>query len=325
MDEKIAESDDRRTAAALTEWFLLTGNRLLVSFVVLFGIGALFVAAGVIGLVTVTRPSRVMWYLNGTVNGLLTLVPIAVGVNQIVLSHEFGSIRDYHDRRTNITEFRDRVERQTGMSARSPRTSAFFGTILATVSDTARGLQHDRPREDGRATDEITTVARSVSERADRANEELTASGTSTLRTLVVMLNYDNSRQFDELRQLRKESPDLSEETKEDVHELEELFVEIDTARQYLKTVVVERQLAQLSRLLIATGVPAVVIAALGIFTYRDVAGLTVPFTLLVIVAGALIVATLVPLVILAAYVLRVATIARRTAMYGPFVPESDY
>lgn len=87
---------------------------------------------------------------------------------------------------------------------------------------------------------------------------------------------------------------------------------------------VVERQLARLSRLLVYTGVPAVAVAALGIFTYRDVAGLAAPHVVLVAAAGTPIAATLVPLAILSAYVLRVATIAGRTAAFGPFVPGSD-
>lgn len=33
-----------------------------------------------------------MWYLNGTINGLLTLIPIVVGINRIVLSQELGSL-----------------------------------------------------------------------------------------------------------------------------------------------------------------------------------------------------------------------------------------
>lgn len=87
---------------------------------------------------------------------------------------------------------------------------------------------------------------------------------------------------------------------------------------------VVERQLACLSRLLIYTGIPAVTTAVIGIFTHRDVAGLTAPRPLLVVIAGAIIVTTLVPLVILGVYILHVATIARQTAAYGPFIPESN-
>lgn len=106
---------------------------------------------------------------------------------------------------------------------------------------------------------------------------------------------------------------------RDDLERLEELFVQIDAARQFLKMVVIERQQARLSRLLIGTGISAVILAAVGIFTYCDIVGLNLPRPTLVVVAG-----TLIPLAILEAYVLRVATIARQTASYGPFIPESD-
>lgn len=306
----------------VTRWFLLTGNRLLVSLVVLLAIGVLFVMVGVLGLATVTTSERVMWYLNGTVNGLLTLVPIAVGVNQIILSHEFGSIQNLRERRADITEFREQTGQRVGTTLSSSRASTFFGNLLESVSETARTLQHDRSVEREEGMGHVSTVARSIRDEADTTRERLDTEGSSLFRTLVVVLDYNNSRHFDEARRLREEASDRAEAT-DQLHQIEELLIDIDAARQYLKTVVIERQLARLSRLLIYTGIPAVAVAVLGIFTYRDIAGLTVPHTLLVVGAGTMIVATLVPLVILGTYILRVATIARRTAAFGPLVPES--
>lgn len=324
MTERTAESVRQRTAYRLTRWVLLTGNRLLVSLVALLGMGVLFVISGLFGLATVTTPTRVMWYLNGTVNGLLTLIPIAVGVNQIILSHEFGSIRDLYQRREDVTEYRERIGQRTGRTLSSAHASTFFGTLLGTVSDTARSLQQrDGSAGSKEVSDEIEAVASSIYDRADTRKEQLDAGDQTMFRTLVVMLDYDNSRDFDEVRRLRETVGD-SGDTTELLRQIEKLFIDIDAGRQFLKTVVVERQLARLSRLLIYTGIPALAFAVLGIFTYRDVVGVTVPHGLLVILAGALIVATLVPLVVLGAYILRVATIARRTAAFGPFVPESD-
>jgi hypothetical protein len=324
MDETSIESAGRRPFAGFLRWLLLTGNRLSVSLVILFGIGAAFVVVGALGLATVTTPSRVMWYLNGTVNGLLTLVPISVGVNQIVLSHEFGSIQDLYDRRTDVTDFREHVENRTGTAVSSPYPSPFFRMLLSSVSDTAASLRDGdgRSRADDPLPNELETVAAAIADEANRANEELETAGSSMLRTLVVMLEYDNTSQFYEIRRLQTDVSGGDAVT-EKLQQVKDLFVEIDAARQFLKTVVVERQLAQLSRLLIGTGIPAVTIAAIGIFTYRDVAGLMLPHELLVVVVGALLITTLLPLVVLCAYILRVATIARQTAAYGPFIPES--
>lgn len=325
MEDSIGESATPKSIEGFVGWFLLTGNRFLVSIVLLLVTGVAFFLVGILGVATVTKASRVMWYLNGTVNGLLTLIPISVGVNQIVLSHEFGSIQSLYERRTDITEFRERVEEQTDTTVISPHASAFFSTLLSSIADAGRDLQYEHDcQEDGRTRDEIRSVATSIVEEADQVNDELDAHNMSMLQTLLILLEYDNSRQFYEIRRLQNELSDSHGETLDELEQIHELFVEVDAGRQFLKTVVVERQLARLSRLLIYTGIPAVTVAILGIFVYRDIAGLTVPHTPLVIIAGAIIVATLVPLAILGAYILRVATIARQTAMYGPFILESD-
>ncbi|WP_137286182.1 hypothetical protein [Halorussus salinisoli] len=323
MGETNETPRSRRGTGRAERWFLLTGRRSLVAVVLLAGIGGLFAVAGLLGLATVTTPSRVLWFLNGTVNGLLTLVPISVGVNQIVLSHELGSIQDLYERRREIGEFRKRVERRADERVSSPRASEFFRTLLNAVSETATAFR-DECEQDGELGDEIESYVRSVVAEAERTSDELAAEEYSMLDTLLTVLAYDDSMQFYETRRIRNGlDADLSAETVAKLNEIEEQFTEIDAARQYLKTVVVERQLARLSRLLVYTGIPSVAVAALGIFTYRDIAGLTLYHAAMVSIAGSLVVFSLVPLAVLSAYILRVATIARRTAAFGPFVPAS--
>lgn len=323
MDDRTRGRDPPGPAARVTRWVLLTGNRLVVAAAMLLGIGVAFLVAGFLDIATVTTAERVMWYLNGTVNGLLTLVPITVGVNQIVLSHEFGSIQDLYDRRTDITEFRERVEDHTGATVTSTRPSAFFGTLLSAIGDSGRAVLEDTDQSRIRADeqDDVETVVESVLDEVARVNQTLSAASPNMRRTFILLLAYDNTQQFHDVRRLATTISDRDPETADRLREIVELFVEIDAGRQFLKTVVVERELAQLSRLLVYTGIPAVAVAAIGIFSYRDIAGLTLPHPLLVGVAATLVVATLVPLAILGAYVLRVATIARQTAASGPFVP----
>lgn len=326
MDDPTTPRSNAGPSARFAHWFLVGGSRIAVSMVVLLAVGTAFLVAGFTGLATVTTPRRVMWYLNGTVNGLLTLVPITVGVNQIVLSHEFGSIQDLYDRRTDITEFRERVEEHTGVEVVSPHASEFFVTVLGAITEAAEDLQDlpDHPEMDDRTRTEIESFGNSVADQADRVAGELDADGTSMLRTLLFLLTYDDAEQYHETRRLQAELSSADADPPAALDRINELFVEVDAARQFLKTVVVERQLAQLSRQLVYTGVPAVVVAAIAIFSYRDIAGLALPHPLLVVLAALLVLATLVPLAILAAYILRVATIALQTASYGPFVPESD-
>lgn len=322
MDEPGNDQLVRRPWKGFAHWFLVGGDRLLVALVMLLAVGAAFVVIAMTGIATVTTPRRVMWYLNGTVNGLLTLVPITVGVNQIVLSHEFGSIQDLYNRRTDITEFRERVEEHTEADIVSPHASEFFQTVLSAISNAADDIRA-QSGSNGPMQRDIDVFAESVSEQADRVNDELGADGSSMFQTLLILLSYDDTHQFHETRRLQMAFTGSDQEPPDELGVINELFVELDAARQFMKTVVVERQLARLSRLLIYTGIPAVTIAAIAIFSYRDIAGLTLSRPVLVSVAAVVIVTTLVPLAILGSFILRVATIALQTATYGPFVPES--
>lgn len=178
----------------------------------------------------------------------MTLVPISVGVNQIVLSHEFGSIADLYERRTDVTDFRERVEERTAVEVSSPYASTFFETLLSSIADTARTVQRtaDRSRSDEELSTDLDRVAGSIGDEADRALAELKTNGSSMLQTFLVALDYDDSTHFYALRRLRKRAADSEgdDETTETLDGLVELFIETDAARQFLKTVVVERQLA---------------------------------------------------------------------------------
>lgn len=200
----------------------------------------------------------------------------------------------------------------------SPHASDFFQTLLQSISEVYKHSQLE-----GQISSEIDSLGKSLVDESNRVNDDLSASGTSMIRTLLSMFSYDDSKKFHEARRLQTELTEHDTEVDDKLERINELLVEVDAARQFLRTVVVEHQLARLSRQLVYTGIPAVTIATIGIFSCRDIAGLTVPRHLLICLASAIIIGTLVQLPILCPYVLRVATIALQTATYGPFIPES--
>lgn len=101
--------------------------------------------------------------------------------------------------------------------------------------------------------------------------------------------------------------------------------MELDAARQYLETLFVQRELSELSRVLIYTGIPAILLAGLAIFTYRDVPGISIPRPIVVSLVSATVAISLAPLAVLSAYVARVALIAQRTAAFGPLIPHEEH
>ena len=92
-------------------------------------------------------------------------------------------------------------------------------------------------------------------------------------------------------------------------------------ARQTFKTLYVQHELAVLSRELLYVGVPTLVGGGLLVVGYPaavEALGLT---WLLVALAASSITLVFLPFVVLLSYSLRLATIAARTADFGPFVP----
>lgn len=319
-------------------WFLLTGDRLAAAALFLAGIFAAFLAAAAAGLVAPDDPGRLIRVLNAVLAGLLTLIPITVGVNQIILSQELDSVRSLYERRDDLVEFRKPVERGTGAPMSSPQASAFFERLLSSLGEAIRTVADDvgadgdpdqrsasGTLDDGDLATDVENYASTATGRIDRTTEAMANLDYDMARTLFALLQFEDAELFFATRRLQNEhGAALPEGTAASLVEVRELFKEIDAARQYLKTLVVERQLAHLSRLLIHTGVPAVTVAGLGILSFRDFPDVAVPAPVVLLVAGLTLVATLSPLAVLSSYVLRVATIAHQTASFGPFIPRTE-
>lgn len=300
---------DASTTDRLTRWLLLGGNRLAVAGVIVAVIFVIFLIFGLAGIITISKPDRMLWFLNGTINGLLTLIPIAVGINQIVLSQELGSMNNLYSRVENTLDFRQRVENMTGVDVSSPQSAEFFHDLFVALNDRADALGKASNGEiDQQLNDEIDDYAETLSQQTAHASSTLENIGFKISDTLLVLLDYYDSEQFHRVRRLQNEhADDLSDETNDRLGEIQELFIELDAARQYIKTLFVQRELSELSRVLIYTGIPAILLAGLVIFTYRDVQGHLIPRPIILILVSATVAASLAPLAILSAYIARVA------------------
>lgn len=326
----MSESEDVSPVNSATDrllrWLLLSGDRWVVAAVLSVGIFGVFLVFGFTGLVTTSNPNRAMWFLNGTINGLLTLIPIAVGINQIVLSQELGSLSDLYDRTAGTADFRQQVADTAGVSVSSPQAAAFFHDLITAINDRATDLQEafDGSTDD-QLQEDIDDYVGTLTEQTDDINSSLTGIEFGLFETLLVLLDYHNSWQLHTTRRLQATYGDaLSDPANAALDDLEELFLELDASRDYLKTLWVQRELAELSRMMLYTGIPAVLVAALAIFGYRDIPGITVPQPLIVVLLSATVAISLLPLSVLLAYIGRIALVAQRTAAFGPFVPRDE-
>lgn len=327
MADSERNQPDSSTTDRLTRWLLLDGNRLAVSGVLVAVMFLTFLVFGLAGIVTISKPNRMLWFLNGTINGLLTLIPIAVGINQIVLTQELGSMNNLYSRVENTLSFRQQVEETTEVDVSSPQSAAFFREIFLALNDRAAALGEANDGETNeQMNDEIDDYAATLAQQTDHASSALENIGFEIFETFLLLLDYHDSSQLYEVRRLQNTYADsLSDEMNDRLGEIQELFMEFDAARQYLKTLFVQRELSELSRVLIYTGIPAILLAGLAIFTYRDIPNISIPRPIVVVLVSATVAASLTPLAVLSAYIARVALIAQRTAAFGPFIPSKEH
>ena len=305
-------------------WFVYGGDRVAVTAGLL---GAAFIIYFVLGALNIffLPNSRLMWLLNGLVNGLLSLVTIILAVNQLVLSQQFGSVGELYDRLEQLIEFRERVEGKTTATVAPAEPSEFFVGLLTALDNRAQALQAGTADcDDEQLCDEIDEYATELTEQTSRVHAEV-EDREGTFGVLLSILDYNDSRQFYTARRLQAAYTDShTDVTRTALDEIQELFKEIDTTRQYFKTVYIQRELSQLSRMTVYTGIIATLVASLTVLTYRDITTATINPTLYYLLLSGALVATQSPLAVLFSYAVRAATVSRKTAAFGPFIPQEE-
>lgn len=307
----------------LVWWFLYGGDRLAVTAGLLAAAFVVYFVLGSLNIIFLPG-NRLMWLLNGLVNGLLSLVTIVLTVNQLVLSQQFGSVGELYDRLEQVIDFREKSGEMTGTDVPPPQPDAFFTGLLTELAERADELDEATADCDDEQLinkcDQYTTI---LIEQANKIREEV--EGAEGFSVLLHILNYNDSQQFHAARRLQVGYADTHTGTMETaLNGIVELLKEIDTIRQYFKTVYLQRELSQLSRMTVYTGIIATLVASVMILVYQDTSTATLnPTVYYVLLSGALVTIQS-PLAVLFSYAVRAATISRKTAAFGPFIPEEE-
>lgn len=168
--------------------------------------------------------------------------------------------------------------------------------------------------------DDVDGLVETVTARIDHTRELYDRSDTGIIEILVAALDTNYAGQTRDAREIKRAHEDaLSDRGAERIDGLVHSLEEIDVARQYLKTLYIQNELAEFSRKLLYVGVPAmfVSVCVLSVFTTYSNVGMTDP-ALRAVVVGAIVVG-LMPLAVLLSFVLRVATVSQKTIAITPF------
>ncbi|GAB3668363.1 hypothetical protein [Halopiger thermotolerans] len=309
-------------------WVFLTGSRLRVAAV----LSLLFVIITALliefDLVYVGPGSNLSTALSsGLLSGLLTLLTVALSINQLILSRLFGSAGSLSDQLEGTLDYRRSVEDIADVAA-SPNDPSAFLTFLA---DTLKRRLEDFRREVGSGAvdfdpgDDPEAYAAAVIDYAEYLStaEDL----DDPFKVLLLVLGQDYADHLDETRELKgKYGQRLPDETAAALDDVFELLKAVTTMRQFFKTLTLQQELARLSRELMYTGVPAVLVTYYlsSVYATAPSVSTTIDPAYMPIVVAVATGVILSPLAVLVVSLLRVATVSLYSVSVGTFTPPQE-
>ena len=306
-------------------WFQLDANRWVVTGLLLGLTFVSILAVGLFGPVSVQSfltegisPGAVLVELLKTI---VSVVVIVLSINQLVLSPGLGPVGNQQDRYEGTMELREQVEAHTGLDVSPSSPTEFLEALMEALADQAKTLEASTRHDPTRHAD-VKPYTESLIAEATSVADLLSESRFGRFESTSHAVRFSISGKVRTLREIRTDHAEtLSTEEREAFDELETLLERFTVAREYLKTVYIRSEYIGLSEALLYVGLPSIVVTYCAAQLYEPSIfpgqWLGVDAQLL-FVSGAVTVA-LAPLVVLIAYVFRLAALSRSTLFVGPF------
>ena len=311
-------------------WILMRLDRYLLSGAIMVGVFAALVLLSFAGLspfrALAADADAIQTLFSAMIAPIITGVTLVVTIGQVVLSQELGAVGDQRERMQEAMEFRRDIETarggDTGVSP--PEPAAFLRELVASTEDSAERLQDVVEDErDEELRERVDEYVDDLDEHAETVRADIEDAQFGTFDVIWTALNFNYSWKIFEAQQIRDEHEEsLSEEANDAIDEMITLLKFFGPAREHVKTLYFQWELINLSRALLYAAVPALVVVA-GMLMYVDadaVTGTTLGVDDLTLLTSAAFTVSLVPFIVLLAYVLRIATVAKRTLAMGPFI-----
>jgi hypothetical protein len=323
---------ERAESSRVKLWLFLEAPRMLVVALVLGGLFVSLVAAGLLipkAVIFLASGDPVETAFQAFIGATITGVTLVLTLNQLVLSQELGAVGDQRDRMEGAMQFREDVAALLDDPVTPPEPSAFFRALVGATADRADRL-HDLVADDEDlpedCREDVRALCDDVAENADSVTEGLTDAQFGTYDVLSAALNFNYSWKLYWSRRLREVHGDaFSDEQREALEDLVETVELFGPTREHFKTLYFQWELVDLSRVILAASLPALVGATTVLFygnvTETPESILGMPVSILVVSAGVTV--ALLPFAVLLSYILRIATIAKRTLSIGPFTLRS--
>ena len=302
---------------------MLTGSRRVLAGGVTLGFFLLtwgFVSYEVISVGPRTPITSILG--SGVVAGLFSLISVTLAINQLISSRIFGGLSQMENRLEGGHELRDTLSDIAGESP-PVQTAALLSFIGETLEERAHTLRTVHRSDDAEIDEALDSYVTDIDDYAGNLQQ---VSNDAPTQTVIAMLagsgfahHYKRTDDFQE-----NHAADLTDIEVNQLEAIAELLDTLSISRQYFKTIALQQELAELSQRFIFIAFPAVMVALLVPLLYKTnppaVLSPHVP-----LIASASLAVVVAPLVLVLAYMLRIATIFKHTVTVAPFVPPAEW
>lgn len=312
-----------RDTSRVIRWVFLDGNRALLFTVLLVGIFLLAVLLSRIGLVTVLNATPITTLVGALIGGMLPFITVVLAIIQLTLSEEFGTTGTFRERLDETEEFRQNIEEHTNVEMSPAEPGDFLRLLFVTIRDrTAEISESSFSSNDEQLQKDIEEYMQYLGTQVDQAKANLEAAQFGTFEVVSVILDFNDARHIYNTRRILTDYAETLSDTEIEAFEsIETLLDDIHIARLYFKTVYIQQELVNLSRLLLYVGFPALITGGFLILIYGNLLALSLGKPFYVLLVSAVVTIVFAPFVVLLTYVLRIATVAQWTAAdFGPFL-----
>lgn len=320
-------ADNRRAPLSRPkQWLLVTGRRRSVTLTlfafVFFALLGLSLLNPVDMRKLLTEQSTVQTLFNTLLSGIILLVSIVVSVNSLVVSQELTPIDRQHERVVESWNFREQAAERLDETTTPADPSDFLAALVKGIDDklsdlvTTESLSED-PRE------EVHQYVERTREDMGRTDELLTGADDVSFDVALFGPAYDPSVHIEQARRLRgrhnEALPDGLDRRMDDVVSALQHFA---SAREYFKTVYYKREFSYLSRDLLYTGLPSILLISYLLLALdaNIFAGTTLGVANVLLFVTLMYTVALSPFLVLTSYTLRAAVIAEQTTASGGFI-----
>ncbi|SEO92509.1 hypothetical protein SAMN04487948_1086 [Halogranum amylolyticum] len=308
-------------------WLLLSVDRRVIVTglaVVVFGTFMLFGILKPTLLRTAMETSdMVETVFSGLVGAIITSTTLVVSINQLVLSQEIGSLGTQRSRMDTTMDFYQNTDELLGTTTPS-EPAALLWKLIERTEERAVDLR-DAVSENSNETlrDQVDEYVEDLRDNAETVYGELEDADFGTFTVVSPGLDFNYAKKMNDIRQLGEQyDDDLDREERRAFREMLEAVTMFGPVREYIKVLYIQWALVKLSRGILYTSVPALVVAG-GVVVFVDASTFTGTVlgleTMLWVVSAAFVV-SITPFLVFIAYVLRLATLAKQTLTVGPLI-----